>query len=143
MLHRLRICCLHPITKSLLVLKKYALFIALGFTTALTYLSLADLSKMPSIGVSFSDKVFHFLAYAVMTMVWFNYSRTLNNLTKTKQIVVAVVISAVFGMIIELLQGALTATREADVNDIIANNLGVLMAALFIWWIPVKDVKKY
>lgn len=78
-----------------------------------------------------------------MTLVWFNYSRTLINLTKIKQLLLAVVVSAVFGMIIELLQGALTATREADLNDIIANNLGVLVAALFIWWIPVKDVKKY
>lgn len=60
-----------------------------------------------------------------------------------KSIVLAVVISVVFGMIIEFLQGALTASREADFNDIIANNLGVLAAALFVWFMPVKDVKKY
>ena len=141
--HKQTVCYLQLLTKSLLVHKRYALVIALGFTAALTFLSLANLSKMPSIGVSFSDKVFHFMAYAVMTLVWFNYWRTLKNLTKVKQILLAVVISAVFGMIIELLQGALTATREADLNDIIANNLGVLVAALIIWWIPLKDVKKY
>ncbi len=143
MLHSLKAYCLQTITKTLLVLKKQALIIALGFTSALTYLSLVNLGKMPNMGVSFSDKIYHFIAYALMTLVWFNYLSTLKNLNKKKQILLAVVISVVFGMVIELLQGALTATREADFNDIIANNLGVLVATLFLWFMPVKDVKKY
>jgi len=143
MLHKLMAYYRQTHTKILWVLKKYALIIALGFTSALTFLSLVNLGKMPNIGVSFSDKVFHFIAYALMALVWFNFATTLRNFNKTKQILLAVVISVVFGMIIELLQGALTATREADFNDIIANNLGVFAVALFLWFIPVKDVKKY
>jgi len=84
---------------------------------------------MPDVGVSFGDKLFHLGAY--------------EKRTKQKAILVAAIIAALFGMIIEALQGGLTATREADINDIVANNVGVLLAALFIWFLPSKDVKKY
>jgi len=143
MLHKSKTYYLQTITKILLVHKKHALIIALAFSSILTFLSLVRLGNMPDIGVTFSDKVYHFIAYALMVLVWFNYVSTRKSFNKTKQILLAIVISVVFGMIIELLQGALTATREADLNDIVANNLGALTTALFLWLMPSKDVKKY
>jgi len=125
------------------VLKKYALTIALGFTSLLTIFSLARLNNVPNIGVSFGDKLFHFGAYAVMTWVWFNYINTKKTIKRRKSILISATIAILFGMIIEALQGALTVTRQADINDIIANSIGVLIAVLFLWLLPSKDVKKY
>ncbi|MBT8309560.1 MAG: VanZ family protein, partial [Flavobacteriaceae bacterium] len=108
------------------MLKKYALLLAIGYTSAIGIASLVNLQDLPDIGVSFIDKIFHFMAYAIMTILWFNYLSTRKD-NNTLSIIWAVMISAVFGMIIEALQGALTANRQADVNDILANNAGILV----------------
>ncbi len=123
--------------------KKYALTIALGFTILLATASLVRLNNMPDIGVSFGDKLFHFGAYVVMTLVWFNFFGIKKNIRKKKAIFIAVIIASLFGMIIEVLQSALTVSRDGDINDVVANNIGVLIAALFLWFLPIKDVKKY
>lgn len=125
------------------MLKKYALVIALGFTILLGFLSLIRLNDLPDFEITFGDKIFHFGAYVVMTLVWYNYFKVRDKSSKTKQIIIAGIIAAVFGTIIELLQGALTVSREADIYDILANSAGVLVAALFLWFAPIKDVKKY
>jgi VanZ family protein len=98
---------------------------------------------VPDLGISFADKVFHFGAYAVMTFIWFNYFSSLKMTTKTESIIIAVIIAVIFGMIIELLQGTITESRQADFNDVIANNVGILISALILWFLPTKDVKKY
>ena len=38
------------------------------------------------------------------------------------------IISLIFGIIIELLQGAFTTTRQADIKDVAANFTGTLIA---------------
>lgn len=124
------------------MLKKYALLIAIVYTVALTTASLATVSDVPDLGISFADKIFHFGAYGVMTFVWFNYFSTLRMTTKTESIIIAVIIAVILGMIIELLQGTITESRQADFNDVIANNVGILISALILWFLPTKDVKK-
>jgi VanZ family protein len=46
-----------------------------------------------------------------------------------KALIYASVISVAFGIIIEVLQEILTETRSADLLDVLANSLGVLIAA--------------
>ena len=125
------------------MLKKYALLIAIGYTASLAIASLATVSDIPDLGVSYADKIFHFGAYAMMTFIWFNYFSSLKMTTKTESIIIAVIIAVIFGMIIELLQGTITESRQADFNDVIANNVGILISALILWFLPTKDVKKY
>ena len=125
------------------MLKKYALLIAIAYTALLAIASLATVSDVPDLGISFADKIFHFGAYAVMTVIWFYYFFTLKMTTKAESIIIAVIIAVIFGMIIELLQGTITESRQADFNDVIANNVGILVAALILWFLPIKDVKKY
>jgi len=125
------------------VLKKYALLIAIGYTVALTTASLATVSDVPDLGISFADKIFHFGAYAMMTFIWFNFFSSLKMTTKTESIIIAVIIAVILGMVIELLQGTITESRQADFNDVIANNVGILISALILWFLPTKDVKKY
>jgi VanZ family protein len=107
----------------------------------LGYFSLTRISKMPNLGVSFGDKILHFGAYLAMTLVWFNYFRNRNS-SKSRSIQYSVIISVVFGMVIEALQGA-TSSRQTDFYDILANCAGALVAALLLWYLPSKQVKKY
>jgi len=121
------------------VLKKFALIIAIGYTLALAIASLATVSDVPDLGIDFADKIFHFGAYAVMTFVWYNYFSTLKMTTKAESIIIAVIIAVILGMIIELLQGTITESRQADFNDVIANNIGILITAVILWFLPSKD----
>jgi glycopeptide antibiotics resistance protein len=53
-------------------------------------------------------------------------------LNKSKALTYAVIVSILFGIIIEILQGTLTTYRSADINDVLANSLGVILTAVVI-----------
>jgi len=116
------------------VLKKQALLIAISYTLALVVVSLVklDLSSVKDVVPSFSDKIFHFLAYALFTWLWFNTFYFKFNFGKIKGIFTTIVISITFGIIIEVMQWLVTSSRSFDLLDILANTLGVLLAAILI-----------
>ena len=51
---------------------------------------------------------------------------------KAPNLTILVLFSIVFGIIIEVLQGSLTATRDSDIQDVFANTLGAVVASLII-----------
>ncbi|GAA3556748.1 VanZ family protein [Snuella lapsa] len=114
------------------MLKKYALTILILYSVALTVVSLVKINKLPDVGISFGDKIFHFLTYSVLTYLWVNALFYAFKLTKTKAIIVAAIISIGFGILIEVLQGTMTASRASDLYDVAANTFGVLLAALVL-----------
>ena len=99
---------------------------------ALTVVSLIKVKGLPDLGVTFSDKIFHFLAYAVLTYLWFATFFYRLNFEKKRAILYAAIISIVFGIIIEALQGGVTASRVSDVYDVLVNTLGVLFTSLVL-----------
>lgn len=109
------------------MLKKYAFIIAVFYTVALATVSLVRLNNLPNVGVSFADKIFHFLVYSVLAFLWVNTFFFKFKYKKTKAIIYAALFSIIFGIIIEVLQGSITASRHTDVYDAIANTLGVLI----------------
>ena len=52
---------------------------------------------------------------------------------KIKYSLLIVVIAIVFGIIIEILQGVLTKTRQADFYDVVANSLGAIVGCLALF----------
>ncbi len=109
--------------------KKFAMALALGYTLFLTILSLITVNKMPKLGSSFDDKIYHFGAYMVMTLVWYNF------LTRTNSkyiIALTALISIVYGIIVEVTQGAFTSSRTEDYSDVLANSLGVFFGIMLI-----------
>lgn len=117
------------ITKLLLVLKKWALPVLVLYVVALTIGSLAHVGGIPSLGSSFDDKIYHFTAYFLFTILVYNYSRT----TKLTHVILISAISVIiYGIIIEVLQQVLTSYRTLDVYDALANTLGVVFASLMI-----------
>lgn len=118
------------------MLKKYALLIAVVYTILLSTISLVSIKGIPDVGISFGDKIFHFLAYFLLTFLCFNAFVFKYGFTKKKALICTVVFSMVFGIIIEALQGMITSSRLSDIYDAAANGFGVLLAT---WVLLVKN----
>jgi VanZ family protein len=114
------------------VLKTYFFVITILYSMALTIVCLIDLNGVIEVKISFGDKIFHLLAYVVLTVLWyytFFYNLKSN---KGKALIYAVVISIIFGIVIEVLQGTVTAYRSSDIIDVFANSFGAILAAVVI-----------
>ena len=122
--------------------KALLLSISLVYTIALTYVCLMKLNKMPDVGVSYGDKIFHLLAYALFSFLWIN---TFLQAFKTKKEIVIPYVAMfciVFGIIIEVLQGTITDYRSSDVFDVVANTAGVLLTVLILSLQKLVHIKK-
>jgi hypothetical protein len=127
------------------VLKKRALLIAIVYAVALATLSLVQLNlgKLSRITPSFSDKIFHFFAYAMLAYLWFRVFNARKNEIQKIAIGCTLIFTVTFGVIIEFLQENFTYTRVFDSFDILANILGTIFAILIIMIQNRSDVKKY
>ena len=117
------------IIKLLSTLKKWALPLVVVYTIALSVGSLIKLNDIPSIGSSFDDKIYHFIAYFLFTILGYNYCKV-NKLNNPVLISAAVVI--IYGIIIEVMQYVMTTYRSLDAYDVLANSLGAAFAALIL-----------
>ncbi len=109
--------------------KKFAMALALGYTLFLTILSLITVNQLPKLGSSFDDKIYHFGAYMVMTLLWYNFFTR----TNSKYIIAySALISIVYGIIVEVFQGAFTSSRTEDYADVFANSFGVFFGMVLI-----------
>ena len=78
---------------------------------------------VPSMGISLSDKLRHFAGYFVL-MLWFS------GLYPRERHLMLAVAFFLMGAALELVQGALTTTRDMDVHDLVMNTLGIATAYL-------------
>ena len=101
--------------------------------------SLMSVSGLSTLTANNKDKLLHTGAYMGLTYLWFLVLKYNNS---RAPILLAAVISAVYGMVIEVLQGTLTDTRELDVLDIIANCCGVALVSLILVMKLKSSVKK-
>jgi VanZ family protein len=86
-------------------------------------------SSIPKLGSSFDDKIYHFLAYAILTFLLYNYIVT----TSVKQkLLIPAIIAVIYGIIIEGLQSVLTDFRTPDYYDVIANSIGVVFTIMLL-----------
>jgi VanZ family protein len=112
---------------------RFFLIIAVVYTLTITTFSLIPLGKISVGGFNPTDKMLHAIAYFILTLFWlFYYLMKISKKNDYKLnffYISALVI--VFGMLIEVLQGALTNYRQPDWADILANSIGVLVACLF------------
>ena len=130
------------ITKPLLVLKKYIHIITIIYSATLAVISLVQISDIPDYIPSFSDKVFHFSAYGLLSLLCV-YSLLYKYKLKTNHALFFGALLAIsFGIIIEVLQGQITNTRVTDQNDILANTFGVLLTTIILGIKNRFDVKK-
>lgn len=120
--------------------KKQLLLISCSYSLVLTILSLITVNdKLPSI--KNSDKLYHIIAYFIFMTVWFYTFHFKFKLKKHKALLVAFIASISFGIVIELLQGFLTQNRQSDVNDVVANIIGAILALFMQFLLKKRDVK--
>lgn len=111
---------------------KFILFvIALLWTSIVLYLCLVQSNDLPVINFPNLDKCIHTFFHFVFTFVWFLFFYKQLKLDSIfKPLLISFVMSVVFGIGIEILQGLVTATRSADVMDGVANLVGAVLAVL-------------
>ncbi|MBR9846205.1 MAG: hypothetical protein GYB35_08920 [Algicola sp.] len=111
------------------MLKRWSLPILIIYVVALTSGSLGNVSSIPKLGSSFDDKIYHFLAYAILTVLLYSY---LTLLSVKHKIVLSASIAVIYGIIIEGLQSVLTDFRTPDYLDVLANTIGVVFATVML-----------
>jgi VanZ family protein len=121
--------------------KKTTIFSATVFyTIAVTVLSLVNLgNKLPKLNSGFDDKIAHFLLYAIFCLMWFF---TFKSLDLKRSLFIALCLSILFGMAIELIQGLDFIGRTSDEYDFMANVMGAMSMATLIYTKNKVAIKK-
>ncbi len=106
------------------LLQASTLWIAIAITISIAYLSLIKTNNFPKIAIYNIDKLYHLIAYFGLTFSW------LLALKKPKYKYKVLIACVLYGIIIEVLQTALTVYRTGELFDFLANSVGVLLALL-------------
>lgn len=126
-----------PITKNLSVLKRP--FFAIAFTSwmaFITFLSLTSFADVgtPAFNIPHLDKlvhlVFYFVAVVLGCLSLREYTRGAMALKST--LLRIILFTIIYGIIIEVIQGAVTVSRNADILDVLANSTGAFLGGLAI-----------
>ena len=119
------------------LLQDKALYVAILFTIIIATLSFIE---MPKVGISVptSDKLSHLIAYFFLTLAWlYSIIKQPYFRSKVKYVVLGCFI---YGIIIEVLQGAITTYRTASYLDVLANSTGILLAFLAFYLFEKKNL---
>lgn len=132
-------------TRNSLVLKEKSLQIAILYTILLLIVSLItiDFGGLDSLVPSYGDKIFHFLAYGLLNLLWFIAIKWQFSTSKIKTLIVVAGSCIAFGTVVEVLQKVLTISRSYDEADIISNIAGVMLMSILILLVKKTDVKIY
>ncbi|MBU2947647.1 VanZ family protein [Zobellia uliginosa] len=107
-----------------------------GWMIFVTYMSLASFSDtdVADIDIPNLDKVVHFSFYfgAAFLAVLFFREVTNGAMPLRKAFLLALFGAIGYGIVIEVLQYALTANRHGDIFDALANSVGAIMGSLLI-----------
>jgi len=114
------------------------------YTILLTWGSLTSISTTES-PFQLSDKVLHIVAYFGLTLIWFFWKYITNRdkhntRSRSKMVWIIALFACVYGIIIEILQGQFTDDRIADIGDVIANTLGIVLAVILISMLNKKRI---
>lgn len=106
-------------------------FLALAILSTVTILvgSMVTVDLQPDLEIKISDKFMHAIAYFFLSSLWFLALLPQRGYTLKNVSLIALLVFF-YGIIIEVLQGAFTHTREADLYDILANFVGVVIAGV-------------
>ena len=123
--------------------KKY-LISSLLWIAIIAFLCLESSADLPKVKIFGIDKLVHFGFHYVLTFLWFLYLFTKNiNNYNNSYLRAALLLSTIYGILIELLQQILTTTRQADVLDVLANFTGAICAVITLkTFLCYKIIKK-
>ncbi len=117
--------------------RNYFFYIALFLTIAIAVGSLISLKSGLGIGVQISDKILHAFGYFMLTLSWLLAYNVKSNPMKSSLLIASAVF--IYGIIIEILQGAITDYRQSDLYDVFANFSGILVSTIFFVLVMKKN----
>lgn len=107
--------------------------LAVFYTIAITVGSLISSDEIPKLDFAISDKLIHFTAYCFLVGFWFLFAlKALKKIRYLKTLMIISFLSLIYGIIIEVFQGEIVLSREADFQDVIANFAGIAFAFLIL-----------
>lgn len=119
--------------------KNFWLVLAISYTLALLYFSLANVNNLlPDNPFPYRDKLFHLLAYCLLAFVWGYYG---NYFFSKKTLWFSFFATLSFGIVLECLQEKINPLRQFEVLDVLANCLGVLIGTIIVLIIQRTKVK--
>ena len=117
------------------------LWLAITWTVFITVASLVSFSSVPKVKIIGNDKIVHFLFYFIFVILWGLAKK--QSYFKIKYDLLIVSIAIAYGIIIEVLQGVLTVTRQADYYDALANSLGAFFGFVCLYCMKNKIFNKF
>jgi len=108
---------------------KNLLIVGVLYSILITIAFLGPTSTLPKIDFVFPfDKVVHLIIYLFLAIIWlFYFFKKNNNHLNFRTILVVMLVFLVYGTVIEVLQELFTASRQADIYDVLANTIGSLI----------------
>ncbi len=107
-------------------------WLATIWTVIITVLSLVSFYSIPNVNIIGNDKIIHFLFYFLFVILW--GSAIKQTYSYFKYVLLIVLISIIYGIVIEILQNVLTNTRKADFNDVLANSAGSFVGSIILYF---------
>ena len=117
------------------------LILAITWTVLITVASLISFNSVPKVKIIGNDKLVHFIFYLVFVILWSLANK--RAYFKIKYELLIVFFAIVYGIIIEVLQGVLTQTRQADIYDVLANSLGAIIGFIGLYCMKNKFFNKF
>ena len=102
------------------------------WTLLIVFLCLVQFENLPSVSVKNADKYVHFTFHFLFTLLWSTYFFFSNKKVEINTVLKILLISLIFGILIEFIQGEFTLTRKADGFDVLANFFGASIAVTFM-----------
>ncbi len=130
--------------KNLLERKELFFFAALFWTGLVSSLCLIQSGNIPSVdAIPYVDKMVHVFFHFVFTSLWFLCFRMqMKSVAVLKSLLFSFLFSFCFGITIEILQDIFTATRKADVYDVMANVIGAFLAVFtFLRFYSIRSLR--
>ena len=131
--------CLVRHTKNLLVHKQLYFVATLLWAGLIAFFCLIQIDTVPLGTVSNLDKVVHVFFHFVLTILCFSFfQKHTNSINTWKSASMTFIFSFIFGIGIEITQELGTATRHADVFDVLANVSGAILGIVVVLLLNLK-----
>ncbi|RZN84772.1 MAG: hypothetical protein EVB11_01595 [Winogradskyella sp.] len=109
---------------------KFYLAVSVVYTIVLLYFSLGNPDGvLPETNIKFQDKIFHFIAYVILAILWGLY---FFKGKRKKRLVISFISTLIFGVVLELVQEVINPLRNYDNLDLVANCIGVVVGTIVV-----------
>ncbi|NNK82592.1 MAG: VanZ family protein [Flavobacteriaceae bacterium] len=109
--------------------RSIVLTIQIAYIVVITVLSLVSIDTKTNINVDFADKIIHVIIHTINVILLYI---VFLKFKVAKSLLLAIIVSILYGIIIEILQEYIAINRQFDIFDIYANCFGTIIAAIIL-----------